>query len=187
MKKCAHPGCEKEGLYPAPRDPKNLSERQYFCLEHIKEFNKNWNGLAGMTQDDIWSMQTGATWDRHTWKFGTQNQSYDAATALFGRAEDLFSFFQQRLREDVAKGRSYHEKDTLPPDVQEACHLFEISEPLFDAKKLKQHYLSLMKKYHPDVNDNAKEAEEHVKKINVAYQILQDYQQKHLTHKGGYE
>ena len=83
FRKCAHPGCEREGTFPAPRSTKNIYDRQYFCEEHIKEFNKKWDGLKGMTDEDILSMQTKATWERPTSPFGIHSESNKAATFQF--------------------------------------------------------------------------------------------------------
>ena len=40
---CNHPNCTEEGVYKAPLDYDNLGNYQWFCIEHIKEFNKKWN------------------------------------------------------------------------------------------------------------------------------------------------
>ena len=40
---CNHPNCKEEGVYKAPLDYDNLGNYQWFCIEHIKEFNKKWN------------------------------------------------------------------------------------------------------------------------------------------------
>ena len=42
-KNCNFPNCESEGDYRAPLGYENLDNYQWFCLEHIKEFNKSWN------------------------------------------------------------------------------------------------------------------------------------------------
>lgn len=177
MTKCAHPNCSKEGTFPAPKDPRDIKARQYFCEEHIKEFNKSWNGLKGMSEDEIFAMQMKSTWERPTWKMGTQSKSFKAAGATFTSADELHRFFTDRQRENAANGM-YDNQNTvgadLPPDVKEAATIFNM-EPPFDEKKLKRQYLKLIKKNHPDVNNSDKQAEEQVKKINVSYQILKDY------------
>jgi len=173
---CAHPDCNKKADFPAPKNPRDIGARQYFCQQHIAEFNKKWNGLDGFTEDDIYAMQNSATWDRPTWKFGTQSDSAKASTFEFARAEDLFSFFRNRQMKEAAKGKksSYSANNDLPPDVNEACIIFSVQPP-YTAPQLKKRYLSLMKKHHPDVNNGSAKAEEMVKKINVSHQILMDY------------
>lgn len=45
-RKCDHPGCEKAGEYRAPKDRK-LKDYYWFCLEHVQEYNAQWNYYAG--------------------------------------------------------------------------------------------------------------------------------------------
>ena len=39
---CDFPGCTKKGEYRAPKD-KTLKDYYWFCLEHVTEYNANWN------------------------------------------------------------------------------------------------------------------------------------------------
>lgn len=171
---CAWPGCDCEGTFPAPRDPRNLGARQYFCQPHIKEFNKRWNGLEGFSVDEIYQMQDGgATWNRPTWGMGINGQKAHAKSSPFSNAQDLFNFFQQRVATEPNTGKGESPASLLPPDVKEACVIFNIGQPL-PAATLKKQYHALVKQHHPDVN-KSDQSEEHIKRINVAYQILTDY------------
>ncbi|MFR0737520.1 MAG: hypothetical protein ACLSHR_11630 [Oscillospiraceae bacterium] len=44
-RKCDHPGYEKAGEYRAPKDRK--LKDYWFCLEHVQEYNAQWNYYAG--------------------------------------------------------------------------------------------------------------------------------------------
>lgn len=167
---CAWPDCKEEGTFPAPRSPRDIDGRQYFCQPHIKEFNKRWNGLDGFSMDEIFDMQHGgATWNRPTAPMGINSTSYNAATSTFNSAEDLYKFFKQRQ----VNGADVSEKpEALPEDVQEACAIFALKAPT-GAKNLKTKYLELVKKNHPDVAPDA--SPDVIKRINVAYKILQEY------------
>jgi hypothetical protein len=181
MEKCVWPNCENEGTFAAPKNTQDIYDRQYFCQDHIKEFNKKWNGLDGMTDDDIFSMQTKSTWDRPTKRFGIHGVSAKTAQFDFADAEDLFKFFKQRQKEEtIKKVYGFEEEkslEKLSPDVKEACSILGVNMPI-DFISLKKKYLSLMKKHHPDLNKGSKKEEDHVKKINVAFQIIQDYIEK---------
>lgn len=171
---CAWPDCEEEGTFPAPRNPRDLSQRQFFCAAHIKEFNKRWNGLEGFDSEEIVQLQQGAaTWNRPTWTLG--NTDVAAMSGMFDSAEDLYAFFKQR---HAQKPESIHteQQQKHPPDVQEACHIMGLEQPL-KGQPLKQRYLELIKKHHPDISDEP-DAAELVKRINVAMTILTSYAEK---------
>jgi hypothetical protein len=179
---CAWPGCEAEGTFPAPKDPRNLSERQYFCQPHIKEFNKNWNGMSGFNESEIFSMQSGAaTWNRPTWGMGVNGAKLGpSATAAFATADDLYSFFQDRIKQEGLNSSNMGARiegpaalRQLPDDVQEALVIFNLQAPA-DAATLKPKYHALVKQHHPDVNPS-EGAAEHIKRINVAYKILTEF------------
>ena len=42
--------------YEAPKSP-NSKEKYFFCLEHIKIYNKRWNYFAGKSQRQIHDFQ----------------------------------------------------------------------------------------------------------------------------------
>lgn len=181
--KCAWPDCPNEGSFPAPRNPRDLRERQYFCEAHIKEFNKRWNGLEGFSENEIYKMQDGtATWQRPTWSVGLNGAGPSDAHVEhpyvdpFARADDLFSFFKSRVAREKA-GESLPSTAHLPADVKESCAIFGIEQPL-EPVTLKKRYLSLMKQHHPDVNKSASQAADQTKRINVAYRILTDYAER---------
>lgn len=183
MVHCAWPECTEEGSFPAPRNPRDLSQRQYFCAPHIKEFNKKWDGLKGFSENEIYGMQDGtATWNRPTWNVGLKSGQYGDAAPNgarvkegFADADDLYGFFKTRLAREL-NGESLPSTRHLPADVKEACVIFSIEGPLA-GDVLKKRYISLVKQHHPDVN-KSENAPEHIKRINVAYRILSDYAER---------
>ena len=170
--KCAWQNCEEEGEFPAPTDPRDLSKRQHFCKLHIREFNKKWNGLDGFNATELDAIQLGnATWDRPTWPMGT-NHMNQPDTLAFDSAEDLYDFFKQRKTKKAPHSKPAASE--LPADVTESCIIFNLKVPP-SKSDLKKIYLTLIKRHHPDVNHSTAQAEDYVKRINVAYQILRDF------------
>ena len=41
--KCDHVNCDREGVYPAPKSLTDTKSRYYFCLEHVKAYNLQWD------------------------------------------------------------------------------------------------------------------------------------------------
>lgn len=175
---CAWPDCTTEGTFRAPKNPRDLNEKQYFCQAHIKEFNKRWNGLDGFSMDELFQMQSGgATWQRPTRSMGLNAAAEKAQAAPFANAKDLFDFFQNQ----TPAHRAAPPVIILPADVKEACVVFNIDAPL-PAEPLKKAYLALVKQHHPDVNKSAN-AEDFIKRINVAYKVLSVYAEEGPIHR----
>ena len=52
-RQCDVEGCELIGKYRAPKSPKNVDEFNWFCLKHVKEYNRKWNFFEGHSQQDL--------------------------------------------------------------------------------------------------------------------------------------
>ena len=176
---CDAPGCKEEGQYPAPKSRRRVNERYHFCLEHVREYNKAWNYFEGMTPGAVERDRLAAmTWDRPTWRFGEQgrNRASQRANAFAGNAfKDSFGFFEEDER-DEAEIRA---RDTrrllrsLPPEYRQAFETLEIQPPV-TADELKSHYKDLVRKLHPDLNQDDPTAEERMKAVNAAYSLVRD-------------
>ncbi len=178
---CEAPGCRDEGLYPAPKSRRRVQDRYYFCLEHVREYNKAWNYFEGMTPGAVERDRLAAmTWDRPTWRFGEQGRSGAAkrASAFAGQGfRDSFGFFDAEEEErDEAEIRA---RDTrrllrsLPPEYREAFETLEIVPPV-TAEVLKTHYKDMVRKLHPDLNQDDPGAEARMKAVNAAYSLVRD-------------
>ena len=40
---CDSPDCQKAGQYRAPKSREHLQDYYWFCLEHVRVYNKSWN------------------------------------------------------------------------------------------------------------------------------------------------
>ena len=50
---CAWEGCDRPGLYKAPKGHRLEGEYHNFCLEHVRHYNTAFNFFSGMSADDI--------------------------------------------------------------------------------------------------------------------------------------
>ena len=67
-KECDTFKCQEKGEYRAPKSRLRLNDYYYFCIDHIKEYNKSWDFYKGMTVDQIEkSMRSDTIWDRPSW------------------------------------------------------------------------------------------------------------------------
>ena len=68
---CEAPGCRLCGEYRAPRARDRLNEHRWFCLEHIREYNKKWDYFAGLDADEIEAhIRADTLWRRPVWPLG---------------------------------------------------------------------------------------------------------------------
>ena len=50
---CDWNNCKKIGAYKAPIEKDNSKKYRLLCLEHVREFNKNWNYFSDMDDNQI--------------------------------------------------------------------------------------------------------------------------------------
>ncbi|MEJ0010764.1 MAG: J domain-containing protein [Alphaproteobacteria bacterium] len=156
---CAWPGCMNPGRFRAPKGKANLREFQYFCDEHIREFNKKWNYFEGMSEQEIYEFQRDATTGhRPTWRIDQRRRDYGR------RLEEAFHRMFGDNRDFAA--------ETTPVGAREkdALAVLDLEHPS-SKRDIKAQYRELVKKYHPDVSRSAK-AEETFKRITQAYHHL---------------
>ena len=68
-KYCEWGNCQKKGEYKAPTSREKLRVFKFFCLKHIKEYNKSWDYFKGRTSDQIYDeVSNDAYWHRKTKK-----------------------------------------------------------------------------------------------------------------------
>ena len=76
---CDKAGCEEPAQYRAPKNPRNLDDYFWFCKDHVREYNQNWNYFQGQSEAEFQEFLDNATvWERPTKPFGraTQEQKW---------------------------------------------------------------------------------------------------------------
>ena len=141
-RKCDHPGCEKAGEYRAPKDRK-LKDYYWFCLEHVQEYNAQWDYYQGMSPLEIEEqLKQDVCWQRPTWKLGERgvdpsmfSDPLGIKNEAFGKSDKENPFRPERsLRAD--------------PAVAAAAGVLELAFPL-EIKNVRLNYKRLAKRYHP--------------------------------------
>jgi curved DNA-binding protein CbpA len=167
-KKCDSPKCNEKGEYRAPKSRVMLNEYFYFCLNHIKEYNKSWDFYKGMSVDQIEnSMRNDTVWDRPSWPLkGNFKNVFDEFNEF---VDDYIKNDGDKLNEDYFKNKLMDE--SLSHGESQAIKKLDLKIPI-TLEKIKKNYKKLVKIFHPDVNGNNKKAEEKFKQINESYTIL---------------
>ena len=170
LRACDHPGCSEPGEHRAPRSRDRLGDYYWFCLEHVREYNKSWNYYAGMSDAEVEAdLRRSTTWERPTWRFGAANGG--GRSQAFRNVRDPFGVFEEDGDEERRAGSA------RPPSQSPEGKAFAILglEPPLSLDRLKRRYKELVKKHHPDANGGDRGAEERLKSINEAYTTLRRF------------
>ena len=169
MQPCAWPDCCLAGEHKAPISKDNMMEYQYFCLEHIRVFNKAWNYYDGMSDLQVESeVRSDAVWNRPTWPMGSDNGIEEArlrSRFAFENVYDGFGLFTgETSNSNIAL-------EQLSAKERTAISILGVDYPI-KKDELKHRYKALVKRHHPDANGGDKKAEERFKKIHEAYETI---------------
>jgi hypothetical protein len=163
---CGWAGCRAAGNFKAPRYRDKPGDYQWFCEEHISEFNKNWDYFQGMSQEDIYAFQKDAHLGgaRPTWDINQQ------AANLHQKMNEAYA----RMFVGNKAARAAFIDIPVTAKARDALAVMDLEHPS-DKKAIKSQYRELVKKYHPDVNVGNARAEDTFKKITLAYQYLMEH------------
>ncbi|MDP9127746.1 MAG: J domain-containing protein [Pseudomonadota bacterium] len=159
VRACDSPGCGHAGAYRAPKS-RELAEHYWFCLEHVRDYNKQWDYFAGMSADEIEThIRKAVVWERPSWPMGNWR----------AREKSLRDAVE---REFFGDGNpDGYKAPPMPKAEREALEVLELLPPVTFAE-IKAQYRTLVKRHHPDANAGSREAEETFKSINQAFAVL---------------
>lgn len=167
-KKCDSPKCNEKGEYRAPKSRVMLNKYFYFCLDHIKEYNKSWDFYKGMSVEQIEnSMRSDTFWDRPSWPL--KNSFKNIFDEFNEYVEDFVKNDDDKINNTYFKNKLLDESLTI--EEAKALKELDLKMPI-SLEKIKKNYKKLVKIFHPDVNGNNKDAEEKFKQINESYKLL---------------
>ncbi len=155
---CDWNNCFEIGEYKAPIEKDNSRNYRFLCLNHVKEFNKNWNYFSGMDDDKpTQSFSSSDNFFKVLWN-NTLKDEFDRSK-LKGQFNHMNQF-------------KFDHKDI------KAFSILGISVGL-KWGKIQNKFKTLVKKFHPDMNSGNKKYEEKLKLITLAYtQLKNTYRKK---------
>ena len=170
---CEYPDCAEYAPHRAPRAPKDLRSYRWFCLDHVREYNRAWNFFEGWSRRDIEHFQRDdITGHRPTWPVYGKRPLHEEMDDL----ENIFHNFSRDwfgAEKQINGDRNGRKKRRSAADmnIEAACATLDL-KPGFDRAKLRSRYMTLAKKHHPDMNGGSRKSEELLKSINLAYTYL---------------
>jgi hypothetical protein len=170
LRACDCPGCNGAGEHRAPKSRAHLNEYYWFCLDHVREYNRQWDYFAGMSMDQIANhVRAAGVWDRPSWPLGQWGEKARAAEQKI-HDDIVREFFGDRPQ---ARPQSEPSSPAMPRVQREALATLELTPPI-DFIAIKAQYRVLVKRHHPDLHGGSVEAEEKFKGINQAFTVLRE-------------
>lgn len=174
LRGCDQPDCGEPGEFRAPKSPNRLDEFHWFCLDHVRQYNKAWNYYAGMSEEQVESeTRRDTTWQRPTWPFGARSGGLRGFSSQFSA---IFAGLFGEENPGAASAAAEAQRSAVHPASPEARSLSIMGLELpLTLTRLKSRYNELVKLHHPDANGGDKLAEERLKDINEANATLKKF------------
>ncbi|MHB9881011.1 J domain-containing protein [Pacificimonas sp. ICDLI1SI03] len=152
---CARPGCQEEGEFRAPLGGPIATDGpprwQYFCLEHVREFNAGYS----------WKGDTPGPTDR--WERATRAFAANAYADAF--ADELGIFGRDAFATSAAAAGRWTAGE------RNALSAMDLGESA-SAADIRARYKELVRRYHPDSNGGDRSHEARLQAVLDAYTQL---------------
>ena len=182
-RKCEWPGCEERATYRAPVSPERLNEYRWYCLDHVRAYNRSWNFFAGWTEEEL-DEQTRAdrTWERPTWTVkdgpmvGPQQWPHaeGKAWARWGFSDPMDVLGDSATLNPGAEAQAPKKRRfrTLARDEQRAMDTLGLPHEIESIAEVRARYRELVKDLHPDMNGGGRDDEARLARVIRAWDIL---------------
>jgi hypothetical protein len=173
---CQHPDCELPGVYRAPKSRTQLNEYFWFCLDHVRDYNKAWDYYAGMSQAEIERhVRNDVVGQRPTWPLGKWGAHGPGGRTSAPRSafipDDVAEALDGAAQARKTRAREEQRRNSRLSKEEQALAVLELTAPV-TMDEIRTRYRILVKKLHPDANGGDKSAEEQLKVVNQAYSTL---------------
>jgi len=173
---CQHPNCELPGVYRAPKSRTQLNEYFWFCLDHVRDYNKAWDYYAGMSQAEIErQVRNDVVGQRPTWPLGKWGAHGPGGRTYAPRSafipDDVAEALDSAAQARKTRAREEQRRSSRLSKEDQALAILELTAPV-TMDEIRARYRTLVKKLHPDANGGDKSAEERLKVVNQAYSTL---------------
>ena len=182
---CAWEGCEKPGIYKAPKGNRSEGEYHNFCLEHVRHYNTTFNFFSGMSADDIEANvnASAATAGRPTFGLGPKPAPKARANPTGPKVvrQPRQSDASRRASDPLHVFARYARSQARNPQAEREIKLHELDRRALEtlgiagppkSPEIKKAYKTLVKIHHPDANGGDKSSEERLRAIISAYTHL---------------
>jgi len=177
---CDWPGCDGKGTYRAPSSPENIHEFRWFCLDHVREYNRSWNYFSGWTEEALDAqLRADRTWERPTWTFRNGTPEQEGGPHADGRAWMRWGFSDPMevlgdaaTQNPGADGARRVRFRRLTGEEARAMDTLGLDHAVETRAEVRARYRELVKDLHPDMNGGARGDEARLSRVIRAWDIL---------------
>lgn len=173
---CSYPGCEEPGEFRAPPEqrrgaPDGPPQWRWFCLDHIRAFNTEYNYFKGMNSEEINAAQRPFSgWERETRAFSA-NAASGTTAPRWADFHDPLDAIGARFKARMAEEAQRNDGKPLSGDDRAALRTLGLGADV-DRRALRTRYTELVRRYHPDHNGGDRGHEQALQDVLAAYAHL---------------
>ena len=170
------PDCAAVGEFRAPPDSLRGAadgppQWRWFCLDHIRAFNQQYNYFKGMNSEEIEAAQRPhAGWERETRAFSSSAAS-GTMPPRWTDFHDPLDAIGARFKSRMEEARQRADGKPLSAEDRAALRTLGLA-PDADRKSLRVRYTQLVRRYHPDHNGGDRAHENALQEVIAAYTQL---------------
>jgi hypothetical protein len=170
---CEWLGCKEKATHRAPKGRGREKDYWHYCIDHVRQYNANYNYFSGMKDDEVLAYQKDAiTGHRPTWKMGTGKRGkadFDAAMDPLGVIREL----NGRTAGASSRPDPEHKPQQRIVRNAERKALETLGlEASATTVEVKTRFKALVKRHHPDANGGDKSSEDRLVEVIQAYNYL---------------
>ena len=144
---CEANGCELIGKYRAPKSPKNHEEFHWFCLAHVKEYNRKWNFFEDHSPEELEKQfRADRVWERETSPLtdGYDNKDIQPEGRAWARLglDDPYDILSSQSNSGVSEKE--HPEKRLPASERKALEILSAKDNM-SKSELRKIYKELVK------------------------------------------
>ncbi len=170
---CEWGGCQRSGLFRAPKAPDRPQDYHWFCRDHVAQYNKNWNFFSKMSDEEVQAFQkNAATGHRPSWVMGARGASQDKKRRYRAAMERGFSETSWEDTHDILGQKKEKKPQKHLSRLQEKALEDLGLGPEADSQAIRTRYTKLLKLYHPDAKGGDRSDEAALQRVITAYKTL---------------
>jgi hypothetical protein len=172
---CQWKGCDKPGPHRAPKGRGRDGEYFHFCVDHVRQYNQDYNYFEGMSDAEVNNFRKDAlTGHRPTWKTGANAWAH--GTRDGARTEEAAARVAESTARMTRKVRSSRTSPStfrrqLKPLERKSLKTLDLGDEA-TREDIKARFKELVKVHHPDANGGDSRSEEKLREILQAYNYL---------------